>query len=91
MNRIVYFINIQKGKRGVGIQKTEMSKNLKKVVQRIYKETSLRVKTENWITANFKTSKRLLQRCSNSLTLFKIFLEHTLKPRKKFEGLGILI
>jgi len=59
-------------------------------VKNMYKNNVVAVKVGNKIGNNFKTTKGLLQGCSTSPTLFKLFIEQVLTPWKmKCEGMGI--
>lgn len=61
-------------------------------VQTIYKGNTVHVKIGNQIITSFETSKGLLQGCPTSPTLFKIFLENTLKNwKQKCQGMGVPI
>lgn len=61
-------------------------------VKNLYEGNKVAVKIGTNLSDTFETSKGLLQGCSTSPTLFKIFMEYTLiRWKQKCEGMGIPI
>ena len=60
------------------LSQLEIPKDLTEAVKNLYKNNNVLIKVGNNIVCRFKTSKRLLQGCPTSPTLFKIFLEYAL-------------
>lgn len=74
------------------MQKVGIPKELIKATKNLYKCNRVNIKMGNKISGTFRTTKGLLQGCSTSPTLFKIFLEETLKPwKRKCEEMGVPI
>lgn len=56
----------------------------------MYKNNRTAVKMGRKLTSNFETTKGLIQGCSTSPTLFKIFIKHALRIWKiKCKGMGV--
>lgn len=72
------------------IEEIAVERNLVRAIKDLYKQNMVSIKTGKRISCSFKTTKGLLQGCPISPTLFKIYLEKTLKNWKRgCEGMGV--
>lgn len=70
----------------------KIPKGLIKATKNLYKGNNIAIKVGKTLTTPFETSKGLLQGCGTSPTLFKIYLEDTLRIwKKKCQGMGLPI
>lgn len=72
------------------MQEMGLEIGLIQAVKTIYQNNMVKIKTGQKLSDEFHTTKGLLQGCSTSPTLFKIYLEHTLKKwKQKCGGMGV--
>jgi len=72
------------------LEKTNISVTLIKAAKRLYEDVTTKIKMGNKLSNGFTTTKGLKQGCCLSPTLFKIYLEQTLKTwKRKCQNMGI--
>lgn len=72
--------SISRQKPGQLIEQIVITDNLIQAMKTLYRHNKVIIKIGNKFGEIFKTTKGLPQGCSTSPTLFKTFVEHTLRP-----------
>lgn len=93
------FIDLAKAYDNVPIQRlwkalenTNISTRVIKAIKELYRDTKIKMKMGESISNGISTSKGLKQGCCLSPTLFKIYIEHSLRTwKRKCKGMGINI
>lgn len=84
--------SIPQNKLWEALEKTNISANLITATKQLYTKTTARVKVGSRLSRGFQISKGLKQGCCLSPTLFKIYLEQTLKLwKRKCRNMGLPI